>query len=756
MKLEHTTMEFQSQEMHPFVRSFLKNSAISVAIVPSSAAQMDISDFRASVAHETGSQSDRSPLQFLELLITQPLINTKTYDVVSAGKVFETSKQEEFFNGLVIRTGIAKGTRMISNDGNPIPALVADVKKCAFFKEQPLSQAFEKCRGDTKTFMSLYKGIRCCLSYAPYRTVVIEDLTTTNVGQLSINQRDGTTISVAAYYAEKYDVQRVNLNRPAVRIEMKPDAAFPMEVLTVLPNQRITIEKMSADVSRKLLELNTVVAQQRYDNLTKQLANVFTPENKQFYASFGVKVHLDRNNVEVGVRRPPELQFGDRKIVAANGNWSKEAGRLRFVEPSTRLKNWAVAYDNRLGGPPNQFVEAFLRSARGRGMTVPQPIIVPVVQGNLDSAFKTASEKPLNFLLFIDDKSQKTHDLLKLLETKYSILTQHVAAKNAIECRPMTLGNIVNKFNMKVFGMNYKPIIEAAGKRIDLCSNILVIGMDVVHPPKASLHVRTRLRESKIDQDSFEPSIVGISGNYAGNPYNFVGDFFFQPTRREEIDGDILTAKTKWILEKYVASRQKTPGLIFIMRDGLSVGQYEMSIEKEIAAIRQGCTEYKATYHPKIVYIVTTKRHNKRFFLQANAGVANLEPGSVVDRKVVRADCPEFFMQSHIPLKGTAKLPQYNVLINEANLSNDELQAFNNALCHSHQIVNLSISRPEPVYQASELAKRGKNIYTEFLRTARDKLPTVEVEGQKLIDFAKLTTMLGYEKKMLSDTRFTA
>lgn len=52
--------------------------------------------------------------------------------------------------------------------------------------------------------------------------------------------------------------------------------------------------------------------------------------------------------------------------------------------------------------------------------------------------------------------------------------------------------------------------------------------------------------------------------------------------------------------------------------------------------------------------------------------------------------------------------------VNDAGLRMDELQAFVNMLCHTHQIVNLAISTPEPVYQASELAKRGSSNYAEM------------------------------------------
>jgi len=54
---------------------------------------------------------------------------------------------------------------------------------------------------------------------------------------------------------------------------------------------------------------------------------------------------------------------------------------------------------------------------------------------------------------------------------------------------------------------------------------------------------------------------------------------------------------------------------------------------------------------------------------------------------------------------------EYSILVEEAGMTQDELQALLNSMCFSHQIVNSSVSLPEPVYQADELAKRGRNNY---------------------------------------------
>lgn len=60
-------------------------------------------------------------------------------------------------------------------------------------------------------------------------------------------------------------------------------------------------------------------------------------------------------------------------------------------------------------------------------------------------------------------------------------------------------------------------------------------------------------------------------------------------------------------------------------------------------------------------------------------------------------------------------MPAYAVLVNEENLDQEELQSFLNALCHTHQIANSAVSIPEPVFQADEWAKRGRNNFNKML-----------------------------------------
>lgn len=93
---------------------------------------------------------------------------------------------------------------------------------------------------------------------------------------------------------------------------------------------------------------------------------------------------------------------------------------------------------------------------------------------------------------------------------------------------------------------------------------------------------------------------------------------------------------------------------------------------------------------PNIIYMIVTKKHNKRFALGGAGREANCKPGSVINSGITRPDLPEFYLQSHRPIKGTAKAAHYSIMMNPKNASEDALQAFCNHLCFGHQVSNFA------------------------------------------------------------------
>ncbi|VDM81770.1 unnamed protein product [Strongylus vulgaris] len=103
------------------------------------------------------------------------------------------------------------------------------------------------------------------------------------------------------------------------------------------------------------------------------------------------------------------------------------------------------------------------------------------------------------------------------------------------------------------------------------------------------------------------------------------------------------------------------------------------------------------------------------------------------------------YLQSSWPLQGTARPTSYQVIVDENEMSSDELQSLMLVLTFHHQISNAPVSLPEPVYQADEWAIRGKDIWKAY--TDRHN-PVLKSERGAFsdypIDFEAMTTRLAF------------
>ena len=130
--------------MNEYVRTYTGNADFSITIQPNPQQHiLDISDFSQYRKRKVVFEEDRTTRTFLEMAITQFSINkwvlqfhlffilptfSNVYSPVGAGKLFEVTpeNQRRVGNGVVLRSGVAKGVRVVQNYGKPSPALVLD------------------------------------------------------------------------------------------------------------------------------------------------------------------------------------------------------------------------------------------------------------------------------------------------------------------------------------------------------------------------------------------------------------------------------------------------------------------------------------------------------------------------------------------------------------------------------------------------------------------------------------------------------
>ncbi|EJW85756.1 hypothetical protein WUBG_03334 [Wuchereria bancrofti] len=730
-------------------------------------------DFNSSITPNLLAQ-DHSLRQFYEILTNQHGLRSGLYFSFGYGRLYqEKDNNIKLKNGVKILTGVDKSVRFVEGNQSTglVPALVLDgIKKTPFFNEETLmnfaaemytpgvpNPSIPNLNG--KKFHDFIhcteptiKGLRLLRSNNT-KTFTANGLSKQPVMYL----RNGRMPPLVEAY------KRLGINirpdLPAVVLKSRSGIGFfPFEILYVTPNQKVPDSKLRPDQRLTVMKNSVVAPHIRHDEIERHMEALNLSEStfNPILASFGIRISKSPMMVEANRRIPPQISYSPKCFInVAPDKASWNAGNSRFTTPA-KIDNFHLFYNKDCNeNVITNFFHSLCSTAEKRGITFNKKFKKKVCPNELEANIKKVvmeSSGEKNFFMYVDDQ-QYTHDQLKLYEALYQVVTQHVKY-STVRNVSHSLENIVNKMNVKNFGHNYHTVPENyAIKRWLSTGNTLVIGYDVCHPePQSAV-------ERRLNLISTQPSVIGFSFNAAKEPETFIGDYAFHEPRQEQVTSSILEGRMFHILKLFHEMRSKLPTLIIITRDGVSEGQHKMVMVDELEALRAGIQNYadfykKPKYKPKIVLLIAVKRHNKRFFIETKKGeIQNCLPGTVIDHTITRVDATEIFMQSHKVIKGTGKIPAYTILVNEANMEMDELQAFINALCYNHQIITSAVSLPEPIYQADEWAKRGRNNFRTMYKQKLDKLPR-KPNGK--VDWDEVTNKLCYMDRKLELTRSNA
>ncbi|VDK76322.1 unnamed protein product [Litomosoides sigmodontis] len=811
-------IKISMEQLTPHLLDLIGACDVFIEITPcaESAHMFNVKDYCNSVMNDLA-RKDHSFKQFFEILTNNSALQKGTHYAFGCGKLFLVDgkkyklEQQSLGESRTLVSGVGKGVRIIQRlNGSIIPALVIDLKKAVFFDAIPLADMVHNVLMkhdlsspipslDAKLFNQFIRKLNNII-----RDLRLEHLNFTNksfqasglsdkpIGQIRLSVAKNTPpIPMLQYY--KQQGYCIRADWPAVcLITNFGTSYFPIELLRVSPFQRVPLSKQTQSQMKDTIKVQfiylmgmnvtykfgieeykiiecAILPHARFRDIARNLEALDLDETRHynpFMAAFGVRISSTPITVKGHRRLAPKVQYsvtpGGLDIVdvdARNANW-RINGKKYLV--GAHLRYWFIFYDDtRDGDMVVAFAKTLFRECCKKGMQMMSPVIKNVRFEQLETNLKQIRETYPHqraFVMYIDSRDN-THDDLKLYEVLHRIVTQHIHGSQARDApkKVAILENIINKLNCKNFGQCYGVVPESfAINRWISTGKTLIIGYDVCHPEPQSKY------ERRMRTPSAQPSVLGISFNGAPCPETFIGDYSFQEPRKEQVTSSILEERIYWILSLFCGNRNGIlPETVIITRDGVSEGQFKMVMEDEIEAIRQGMRNFGKTeigvdnYSPNIVCIIACKRHNKRFAIENGCCLENCLPLTVIDRDITRPDATEFFMQSHKIIKGTGKLPAYSIPINEANLTMDEAQSLMMALCFTHQIVNQAISIPEPIYQADEWAKRGRNNFRAMLRRVggKDCLPALH-DGS--VDWNCVTRRLCYMNTELELTRANA
>ena len=233
--------------------------------------------------------------------------------------------------------------------------------------------------------------------------------------------------------------------------------------------------------------------------------------------------------------------------------------------------------------------------------------------------------------------------------------------------------NIGLKINLKLEGTNQRLDFNDLGLNL---SEAMIVGYDVTHPaPQGGGKKKAQSSQTK-KEVSIAAMVASVNGHFSQWPAD---------VRIQEAGLEIVVDLKEMMrsrLDLWYDRNNRYPKQVIVYRDGVSEGQYKIVMDQEITEILDLLNEIQHRTHSEkrisLTFLVCGKRHNNRFLRQVGPPppppqrqkpqqqqppvTVNPLFGTVVDNTVVTQGLWTFFLQSHSPLKGTARPTHYVVL----------------------------------------------------------------------------------------------
>lgn len=419
------------------------------------------------------------------------------------------------------------------------------------------------------------------------------------------------------------------------------------------------------------------------------------------------------------------LQNKDQVVTPRDGSWNMASIKFHTSRPLGKWTYITIQSGNR-GPDPTALdrtvlnFQSFLQKAginatefmKGRHPVITiQPGQDVTNRNAIETLFSrmaaNPADKPRFLLVVLPYQDTPLYNFVKTAgDVKYGISTVCVIANKFMKDarQDQFFGNVSLKFNLKAGGIN--QTIDASKLGVVGEGKTMVVGIDVTHPSPGS--------------KATAPSVAGMVASDGPELGHFPGVACIQESQREEM----VTAIEHMLrtrLELWRKKNRNLPENLLIYRDGVSEGQYQLVLSKELPLIRNACKlMYPANApQPKITIVVCGKRHHTRFYPtkeQEADRKSNCFAGTVVDRGITEARNWDFFLQSHACIQGTARTCHYFVILDEIfrkrpvkaphKTTADALEELTHNMCHLFGRATKSVSLAPPVYYADLLCTR--------------------------------------------------
>ncbi|ETV88979.1 hypothetical protein H257_00397 [Aphanomyces astaci] len=530
----------------------------------------------------------------------------------------------------------------------------------------------------------------------------INGLTTTPANATFFTTTDGTQHSVAAYFEATY-YKLKHPEWPCAQTGSKSSPQFlPMEVCFT-PGTQKSIRKETPMQVATIIKQTCTPPYDRRQKIEAQVAEAHF-ENDGILAAFGLNVTQKMMAVEARQLPDPELEYLNQAIERPrDGSWNM---RGKGFYEGMDLDSFAIL---NLGNPNDdrgivnffnklvdQLGELKMRGPRGAApplLTRTRNQSVEDLFGEAVRAAEKVYGKPPRVVFCVNGGGDSANyaDLKRASDVNFGIPSQCMLAKHVGKASPQYIANLMLKVNMKLGGRNV--VCRGALPKISECPTI-IFGADVTHP---------------VSIDKSKPSISSVVATMDRFASHHAACVRKQGHRVEHIED--MEGITNELLRSFYQATHVKPERILIYRDGISEGQFQNILSKEVQAIRQACESLEPGYRPAITFVVVQKRHHTRIFPTAAMDAdrsGNCKAGTVVDTGICHPTEHDFYLMSHSGLQGCSRPAHYHVLMDEIGFAPNELQTLTYHLCYTFARCTRAVSVVPACYYSHLVAERAR------------------------------------------------
>ncbi|XP_072938779.1 protein argonaute-2-like isoform X2 [Epargyreus clarus] len=503
--------------------------------------------------------------------------------------------------------------------------------------------------------------------------------------------KDEAVISVADYFEKD---KKLRFRYPKVNCvwvgPKEKKIYYPMECLMVSYGQ--VMNKQLNDFQLATLVKESATPPPDRKAKIQEVIKDMNYSRNEYFRKFGLDIANEFLNVDAKILQAPNIEIGGASVEPRRGVWQSK----RFLKPQA-LDSWAfIAVDTDTRNNYTPVIDMIVKAGTDAGMRIrpPKLTLFNVREHELMKTLQTARDEGIIIMFVVLSARSKDcyHKLKRAAEREVGVLTQCIREFTCTrKMNFQTAHNIMLKVNSKLMGINHAldnrsvPVCLQSGK-------IMLVGADVTHPSP--------------DMSSV-PSIAAVTASM-DSKFSIYNITLSIQTPKKEMIVDFENMMLEHFVE-FEKLQRELPSKIYVFRDGVSEGQFAQVMNSELQAIHKAYARKAGSRRrPEVLFILVQKRHHTRFFL-ANSSM-NVEPGTVVDTKIVHPRELDFYLVSHQAIKGTARPTRYHAVCNDGAISQDEVEQLAYYLCHLYSRCSRAVSYPTPTYYAHLACMRARSL----------------------------------------------